>query len=470
MNRFRSSILDPEGLRTDRAARDRARVKTAHIGPEHTNAERITRKIQHTPPRKLRSLAQPPQRLLRALFTRGQRVKARITQIYASFRLPQRSSAQWAELQLSEIPRPTVAATKALRNRALVVGTVLAVPALAAPGDFGALAGSARGEETYIDQGKQSAPMGFERPGMSFPGSAFYFLADPPSQALIALPNADARSSGAEIAGYGLGDAIDAGPAARPFFSPAGSDYLRAKQCLAQAIWYEAANESEAGQRAVAQVVLNRVAHASWPASVCAVVYQGSERHTGCQFSFTCDGSLAREARGSAWDRARDIAGEALSGSVYAPIGHATHYHTLWVDPYWAEDLDHIGTIGAHLFYRNRGAGGERSAFTGTYDGIEPLVADLHYGIVDEAVVHVAAANDGVTEQITSEPASALTSARSNSAAIPVAPAYSGAGRVREDYSRAGEWKNPAARAEMEAESVQIAREHADRIDQPSQH
>ena len=88
----------------------------------------------------------------------------------------------------------------------------------------------------------------------------------------------------------------------------------------------------------------------------------------------------------------------------------------------------------------------------------------------DEAVVHVAAANDGVTEQITSDPVSALTSTRSNSAAILVAPAYSGAGQVREHYSRAGEWKNPAARAEMEAESVQIAREHADRIDQPPQH
>jgi spore germination cell wall hydrolase CwlJ-like protein len=116
-------------------------------------------------------------------------------------------------------------------------------------------------------------------------------------------------------------------------------DQMRSLDCLAQAIYYEARSESEDGQRAVAQVVLNRLRHPTYPATVCGVVYQGSERSTGCQFTFTCDGSLALAPRGFSWDRARRIAAEALAGKVYAPVGHSTHYHTVAVLPYWASSL-----------------------------------------------------------------------------------------------------------------------------------
>jgi spore germination cell wall hydrolase CwlJ-like protein len=74
--------------------------------------------------------------------------------------------------------------------------------------------------------------------------------------------------------------------------------------CLTAAIYYEAASEPDDGQRAVAQVVLNRVAHPAYPKTVCGVVYQGSERGTGCQFTFTCDGALARKPSRYFWDRA----------------------------------------------------------------------------------------------------------------------------------------------------------------------
>ena len=87
-------------------------------------------------------------------------------------------------------------------------------------------------------------------------------------------------------------------PAAKPF-RLAGSAAARAQalQCLASAVYYEAGNQDVNGARAVAQVVLNRVRHPAFPASVCGVVYQGSTRVTGCQFTFTCDGSLAYPAR-----------------------------------------------------------------------------------------------------------------------------------------------------------------------------
>ena len=154
-------------------------------------------------------------------------------------------------------------------------------------------------------------------------------------------------------------------PAAAPFVLKADSKtYARALECLAQAIYYEAARESTDGQRAVAQVVLNRMRHPAYPASVCAVVYQGSERPTGCQFSFTCDGSLARTPMRSYWQRARLVGHQALQGYVHAPVGNATHYHADYVMPYWAPTLVKNAVIGSHIFYRWPGGWGQPSAFT----------------------------------------------------------------------------------------------------------
>ena len=79
--------------------------------------------------------------------------------------------------------------------------------------------------------------------------------------------------------------------AAEPFSAATAKRDL---ECLAEAVYYEARSEPQEGQRAVAQVVLNRVRHIAYPGTICGVVYQGSERRTGCQFTFTCDGSLAR--------------------------------------------------------------------------------------------------------------------------------------------------------------------------------
>ncbi len=161
---------------------------------------------------------------------------------------------------------------------------------------------------------------------------------------------------------------------AQPFSGEARSedDKIRSLECLTQAIYYEAASESEDGQRAVAQVVLNRVRHAAYPNSVCGVVYQGAHLRTGCQFTFTCDGSLARRPTLYAWARARRIAAEALSGEVYGPVGNATHYHTTAILPYWAHSLTRAAVVGAHVFYRWKGKQGSSSAFNQLYAGIEP--------------------------------------------------------------------------------------------------
>lgn len=163
-------------------------------------------------------------------------------------------------------------------------------------------------------------------------------------------------------------------PAARPFLLRASAaDEIRSLACLTNAIYYEAASEGEAGQRAVAQVVLNRVRHPAYPASVCGVVYQGAMRSgPGCQFTFTCDGSLARRPAADAWRAARRIAAAALAGSVYAPVGLATHYHADYVLPDWAPRLTKIAAVGVHIFYKWNGAAGTPGAFSQRYAGFEP--------------------------------------------------------------------------------------------------
>jgi hypothetical protein len=125
----------------------------------------------------------------------------------------------------------------------------------------------------------------------------------------------------------------------------------------------------------VAQVVMNRVAHPAFPDTVCGVVFEGSERSTGCQFTFTCDGSLDRRPVPAFWDRAQRVALAALDGAVYAPVGLATHYHTLHVHPGWDAKMADAATIGAHRFFRWTGPAGLPGALAAAYAGHEPLPA-----------------------------------------------------------------------------------------------
>lgn len=171
-----------------------------------------------------------------------------------------------------------------------------------------------------------------------------------------------------------VGAAVTAAPSIA-FRGRTAIDSVRAAQCLASAIYYEAASEGEDGQRAVAQVVLNRVRHPAFPNSVCGVVYQGSGRATGCQFSFTCDGALARSPSAAGYTQASRVAHQALAGRVYAPVGNATHYHTFRVWPAWGKSLVMTAAVGAHFFHRWKGYWGTPQAFGSSYSGVEPAIA-----------------------------------------------------------------------------------------------
>ena len=129
--------------------------------------------------------------------------------------------------------------------------------------------------------------------------------------------------------------------------------YDAALDCLGQAVYYEAGFEPLEGQEAVAQVVLNRARSRHYPGSVCGVVYQGAERRTGCQFSFTCDGSLKRRPpEADQLEAARSVAARVLAGLKVPGVEAATHYHAAYVAPYWAPTLDKVAVVGRHIFYR----------------------------------------------------------------------------------------------------------------------
>ncbi|MGB3739325.1 MAG: cell wall hydrolase [Pontixanthobacter sp.] len=165
------------------------------------------------------------------------------------------------------------------------------------------------------------------------------------------------------------------------FAYPGSGAALLAKKtavdCLTAAVYYEGGNETVQGKRAIAQVILNRVRHPAFPQSICGVIYQGSERRTGCQFTFTCDGSLTRKPARASWDRARIVAVAAIEGLVEPAVGMATHYHANYVVPYWASSLDKIAAIDTHIFYNWKGSWGRRSAFRQTPAADEKVEAEL---------------------------------------------------------------------------------------------
>ena len=135
----------------------------------------------------------------------------------------------------------------------------------------------------------------------------------------------------------------------------------RERQCLAQAIYFEARGEPEQGQWAVAEVILNRVAHADYPSTVCGVVFQGAANRGRCQFSFACDGRSDSGGDGNrivreSWVKANLIAAEAyrrqlVSQQLDQLPASTLFYHARRVSPVWAAAYQPVASIGAHVFY-----------------------------------------------------------------------------------------------------------------------
>ena len=207
-------------------------------------------------------------------------------------------------------------------------------------------------------------PMTWPRPE----GWARYDIDTAPTLGLTNLSMEDARRINGVIPNSQLDN-----PPAEPF-ALQGAERGEAVRCMTTAIYYEAALEPREGQEAVAQVILNRMRHADYPKSVCGVVFQGASR-PGCQFSFACDGSMARPPAAWAWKNAKDVAERALSGFVQKAVGTATHYHTTWIMARWTPTLVKVRQIGQHIFFRPPGSAGMPSAFRLAYAGGEARVS-----------------------------------------------------------------------------------------------
>ncbi len=206
--------------------------------------------------------------------------------------------------------------------------------------------------------------------------------------------------------------------------------------CLAQAVYYESANEPLEGQLAVAEVVANRIRDHRYPGTACDVVFQGATRTTGCQFTFTCDGALGVRPRGENWQRAQRIAAHVMMGLNETRTGGATHYHATYVDPIWSAGLIKTGQVGLHIFYRfPRGAewASVRQDFSNKVSEARLLEASAEDETVLESMeiegldtdlfeeeTLVAEADTAVMQPISAAPAQVVTSTRTITASAPM--------------------------------------------------
>lgn len=115
--------------------------------------------------------------------------------------------------------------------------------------------------------------------------------------------------------------------------------------CLAINIYWEARNQNVSGQLAVAQVTMNRVNDSRYPDNVCEVVYDYK------QFSWYWDGKPDRPKNKKAWEKAMMVASAVLDGSGHTELQGVTHYHAVYIQPYWQSHMTMITMIGDHVFY-----------------------------------------------------------------------------------------------------------------------
>ena len=120
--------------------------------------------------------------------------------------------------------------------------------------------------------------------------------------------------------------------------------------CMAQALYYEARGEGQAGQEAVAEVILQRVRSGAHPDTICGVV------HEPRQFSFLTDGSTSHRLDPDAWQSAKQLAARIVRGEVVTSLTRrALFYHQVDIQPAWASEMVRTAQIGNHVFYRPQG-------------------------------------------------------------------------------------------------------------------
>lgn len=126
-------------------------------------------------------------------------------------------------------------------------------------------------------------------------------------------------------------------------------------KCLAENIYFEARGEPLAGQHAVAEVTLNRVASPQFPDTVCEVVHEARwdrlRKRRVAAFSWT-ELPIARTPTGAAWRQAIGAATSVYDETHTPVVSGALFYHATSIEPHWAKAKRPVTTIGNHIFYR----------------------------------------------------------------------------------------------------------------------
>jgi N-acetylmuramoyl-L-alanine amidase len=125
--------------------------------------------------------------------------------------------------------------------------------------------------------------------------------------------------------------------------------------CLARNVYFEARGEPAAGQYAVAEVTMNRMASGRFSDTVCGVVYQKRwdplrNRYVGA-FSWT-ELDTGPIPNGEEWQQAWNVAEAVYYRKNAAVLEDALFYHATYIKPEWAREKRKIARIGNHIFYK----------------------------------------------------------------------------------------------------------------------
>lgn len=147
---------------------------------------------------------------------------------------------------------------------------------------------------------------------------------------------------------------VAAGLGVFAYRADADKEQLQEIACLAFNVYFEARGEPLAGQYAVAEVTMNRVASGRYPGSICGVVHQKNwdprRRRYVSAFSWTeLDERPSRED--ATFRQAWEVAEAVYHGRYVPMLKGATHYHAAYVRPSWARGNKPVARIGSHIFY-----------------------------------------------------------------------------------------------------------------------
>lgn len=122
--------------------------------------------------------------------------------------------------------------------------------------------------------------------------------------------------------------------------------------CMVEVIHFEAKGEDRYGKKAVAHVVLNRVASSRFPSDICSVVKQNKQfsYRNGVKNPYV---DVVNSIEKESFYETAEIAFKAVNGMIDEYDHGCDHYYAHdKVDPYWADQAKYTQVIGNHTFVK----------------------------------------------------------------------------------------------------------------------